>query len=113
MRQTTNYGKNHAYFLVNDKLAEKIVMGFCDDFMVERKDDESFIFIAYHVSGEIVLLHFKCIDNETDFDSAIQLIKTDIQKGKLRANDKELKKALKDPHVTTARILLDYIKTEK
>lgn len=112
MRLTTVYeNNNQVYLLANDTVAEDLSKDFIDDFMENR--NENFIFIIYHVNDDIILLHFKKLDNETNFDSAIQLVKNDILKGDLCSDDENLQKALNDPHVTTAKFLLDYIATEE
>lgn len=111
MRQTLEYGKNHAYILANNEVANNIITSSLDDFMKARNENTSYIFISYHVKENIILIHIKEIENETDFDSAIQLVKEDIQ-NRHCSNDKKLKKALKNPQATTSEYLLNYITSE-
>lgn len=112
MRKEKQYGNNKVYILANNKAAEDIVLQFMTDFMKNR-DSENFIFIAYYIRKDIMLLHVKEIDKEIDFDTAIKMVKQDIENGELCADDMNLKKALKNPRVTTAGFLLDFIKTEE
>lgn len=111
MRLTTVYKNNQVYLLANDTEAENFAKKILDKFMVGR--NENCIFIFYHVKDEIILIHLMTLDDEISFDSAIQLVKEDILNGKLRSDDKNLQKALNDPHATTAKFLLDYIATEE
>lgn len=113
MRHVTDYGENNAYILANSETAKETLMSILDDFMINQSENQSFIFVAYHVQEDIILLHVKSIENDTDFDTALQLIEADIRGGRIRADDKNLKKALNDPQASTAKILLDYIRTEK
>ena len=113
MKLTTVYEDNRkAYILINDKCAEEFAQEFIDKFM--EKQDKNVIFVIYHVKDNVILLHFKVLDNEkTDFNKAINLVKTDILSGKLCADDENLKIALNDPQATTAKFLLKLIEVEE
>ena len=111
MRLTTVYQNNQVYLLANDSVAEDLSKDIIDEFMKNR--NENFIFIIYHVKDDIILLHFKTLDNKTNFDSAIQLVKNDILNGDLCSDNENLQKALNDPQATTAKFLLDYIALEE
>lgn len=113
MRQITKYGKNHVYILANDDVANRIITSSLDAFMKDRNENESYIFISYHVKEDLILIHLKKIENETDFNSAIQLIKEDIQNGNLHSDDTKLKKLLKNSQATTSEFLLNYIASEE
>lgn len=108
MKEVKTYTTNKVYVLANDKAAEEILQQVLNGFMDER-DNESFIFVAYHVRDEIILLHMKKIGQSTSFDEAIELIKQDILNGDVCANDVELKKQLNDPHATTAGFIWQYL----
>lgn len=112
VRSTTVYENNNlALLLANDTVAENFSQEFIDEFMKER--NENVIFIVYHVKDSIILLHFKILGNETNFDSAIQLVKNDILMGNLCSDDENLQKALNDPQATTAKFLLDFISMQE
>ena len=112
VKSTTVYANNnHAHLLANDTVAENFSQEFIDEFMKGR--NENVIFIVYHVKDDIILLHFKMLGNETNFDSAIQLVKNDILMGNLCSDDKNLQKALNDPQATTAKFLLDFISLQE
>ena len=100
-----------AYLLVNDNVAMDKIQSFLDEFMDER-NNEAFIFVAYHVTRDVIVLHRKPIAKGIGFDSAVKMIKVDIESGDLCADDASLKKMLGNPQVTTAKILLDYIESE-
>lgn len=108
MKEVKTYTTNKVYVLANDETAKEILQQALDGFMDER-DNESFIFVAYHVRDEIILLHMKKIGQSTSFDEAIELIKQDVLNGDVRANDVELKEQLNDPQATTAALLWEYL----
>lgn len=111
MKLTTVYENNQVYLLANNTVAEDFSKDIIDEFMKDR--NENFIFIIYHVKDDIILLHFKKLDNNISFDSAIELVKNDILNGDLCSDDDNLQKALNDPHATTSKFLLDYIAIEE
>jgi len=111
MRLITEYGNSKAYLLANNSSAQKFAKPIIDSFF--EKENDNFIFIFYNVKKNITLLHFRRIAPGTSFDQAIQLVKKDILNGDLCSDDKNLQKALNDPHATTAKFLLEFIATEE
>ena len=112
MRHVTANGTSHVYILANDDKVKEVIMSFLDGLM-KISPDRSFIFVGYHVQNGVMLLHFKPLEHDTDFDSALKLVEDDISKGKIHGNDNMLKKALRAPQATTGQELLDYIRRDK
>ena len=111
MKITREYKGKIAHILANDKIAEQFSINFVDSFMKDQR--KSFAFVVYHVKDDITLLHFKSLDTQIDFDSAMKAIKKDIENDSISANDGELRKVLKDPNVSTAKFLIEFINSEE